>query len=95
MKKITQFNNFCRVYQLPLKRSCEFCHNGGIPVLFRMVDWFNPVPFSVDFKNKESQEIWNENLERLVSFIKEKNYIKPNNKYIIITDFDESFIIET
>lgn len=41
---VTGFNNFCRVFELPIKFSNEYCFGGGIPTNFNMVDWFNPVP---------------------------------------------------
>jgi len=43
-KKVTGFNNFCRVFELPEKFSSEYCFGGGITTTFKMVDWFNPLP---------------------------------------------------
>jgi len=41
---VTGFNNFCRVFELPAEFSNGYCFGGGIPTLFKMVDWFNPIP---------------------------------------------------
>lgn len=41
--KVTGFNNFMRVFEVPEKFSTEYCFGGGIPTNFQMVDWFHPV----------------------------------------------------
>jgi len=49
---VTQLNNFCRVFELPQTFSEAYCFSGGIPTVFIMVDWFNPIPASDVSDNK-------------------------------------------
>jgi len=41
--KVTGFNNFCRVFEVPIPLPKDYCFGGGIPTMFKMVDWFYPV----------------------------------------------------
>lgn len=84
--KVNQFNNFCRVFELPSDYPNQFCFNGGHPVAFKMVDWFQPIP---DIKTQKPFSFY---IPLLKNFLKDKLYIKPNTKYLLLTDFDESFI---
>ena len=92
MEKITEGTNFCRVFELPNMYPQGFCFQGGKPVSFEMVDWFNPIPDD-DICHKKVKP-WEEYVDGIKSFLKKKRYLKPNRKYLLITDFDESFIFE-
>lgn len=100
------WNNFCRVFELPERFSSNFCFGGGIPTNFSMVDWFNPIP---DVGQPTvSKEVWRERVgeipvkkithEELFSFLvpwlRQKAYIKPHRKYLIICDFGACFMFE-
>ena len=88
--KITETNNFCRVFELPTEYPEGFCFGGGRYVDFKMVDWFQPIP---------RENVWEDNIKDwaeyvllLKDFLKDKRYVKPDRKYLLITDFGESFI---
>lgn len=55
--KVDSWNNFCRVFKLPKKYPDDFC-NPAIPVVFQMVDWFNPVTNDKLFNPGISKEEW-------------------------------------
>ena len=82
--------NFCRVFEIPDNYPNEYCFGGGIPVEFKMVDWFNPIPVE-DFWNNKIKK-WKDYEPMIQEFLLKKNYIKSNDKYLVITAFDESFI---
>ena len=86
--KVTKDNNFCRVFELPESYPRGFLFGGGKQVNFLMVDWFNPVP--QEYIEKE----WSEVIPMLKEFLKGKQYVRHGRKYLLITDFDESFIVE-
>jgi hypothetical protein len=92
MEKITSETNFCRVFELPNMYPKGFCFQGGKPVSFELVDWFNPIPAEDIHGN--TVKTWGEYVDRLKNSLKTKNYLKPNRKYLLITDFDESFVFE-
>lgn len=108
MKKfrVDGWNNFCRVFEMPDKYPEGFCINGGKPVEFVMVDWFNPIS-EIDETPAAPKEVWikfglsfkvyeitSEELEdRLKNFILGKRYVKPNKDYLVITKFGASIII--
>lgn len=79
-------NNFCRVFELPDQYSSEFCFGGGIPHVFTMVDWFNPVP--IQTKEITYEELYN----FLVPFLKIKIWYNINKKYLILCDFGASIV---
>ena len=56
--KVDSWNNFCRVFMLPEEYPEDFCFNGGHPVNFQMVDWFNPVAHDDLFLPAISKEEW-------------------------------------
>lgn len=90
--EITEINNFCRIFELPIEYPSDFCFGGGHLVQFQMVDWFNPVP-PTDFPNfGGTLKKWDEYVPMLKEFLGDKNYVKSNRKYILITDFGESFL---
>ena len=90
--KITESNNFCRVFELPEEYPEGFCFGGSHAVSFQMVDWFQPI-FREDVE-VDNIKLWPEYVAVLRGFLKDKTYIKPNRKYLLITDFGESFIFE-
>lgn len=90
--KITQENNFGRVFELPNNYPQGYLFGGGKPVQFQMVDWFNACPTGMDGMpdNSITFEEWSELIQEE---IKLKNYYHSSKKYIMITDFGWSVII--
>jgi len=86
--KPTQDNNFCRVYELPDRYPEGYCFNGGLPVVMKMVDWFNPWPPSTIGGGSWEDDV----VPMLKEFLRDKNYVKPGKKYLLVTDFDKSFV---
>lgn len=101
--KVDGWNNFCRVFELPEHFSCEYCFGGGIPTVFQMIDWFNPVP---DLGQPAvSKEIWKEKVGEievkeinhdelqgfLIPWLRMKKYIKVDRAYLVICDFGACF----
>lgn len=76
--------NFCRVFELPTTYPEGFLFGGGKPVTMNMVDWFQPWP------RDGKDATWAEVKERLVAFVKQKDYVKPGRRYVILTEFGES-----
>ncbi|HUU89141.1 MAG TPA: hypothetical protein VMX17_15510 [Candidatus Glassbacteria bacterium] len=95
--------NFCRVFELPDNypsgyrfgdgnHPSGYCFGGGVSTNFKMVGLFNPIP-SEDFYEKKVKR-WEDYIPMIREFLLKKKYVKPNRKYIVITDFDESFIFK-
>lgn len=84
----TTETNFCRVFELPESFPEQFCWGGGIPVTFKMVDWFNPVPDSMQDKDWETEV-----KPSLVKFILPKAYVQLGRCYLVLTDFGNAFIV--
>lgn len=106
MMRVTQDNNFCRVFMLPARFPSDFCFGGGHPVEFRMVDWFNPVPPDPSFGGEQFAflkwvngvcELDADSAEKMReatrSFIALKRYIKPGCEYLVITDYGDAFLL--
>ena len=89
---ISESNNFCRVFELPITYPNDFCFGGGHAVTFTMVDWFQPIPMEDIWENKV--EPWSNYVPALKQFLLIKNYIKPDRTYLLITDFGESFLFD-
>jgi hypothetical protein len=89
---IEENSNFCRVFEIPNTYPSGYCFGGGIPVEFQMVDWFNPIPLE-DFEGEKVRR-WSDYVPMIKEFLLRKNYVKSNRKYLVITDFDESFIFD-
>jgi len=83
--KITDENNFCRVFEIPSSFPSEYCFSGVHIVQFKLVDWFSPI---------RDCETWEESKEALRAFVAGKQYIKSGATYVLITDFGESMIIK-
>ena len=96
IKNIPESQNFCRVFELPVKYPTDFCFGGGHLVEFKMVDWFNPIPnFELMPEYKDKMKTWDDVKKFLLDdFLLEKNYVKQNALYLLITDFGESFIFQ-
>lgn len=104
--KVDGWNNFCRVFELPVRYPEDFCFIGGHPVNFQLVDWFYPVPniqmagVSKEVWKKEVGEIKVEKIEleelekTLIPFLQQKNYIKPKRKYLVLYSFGGSSVFE-
>lgn len=105
---VNPWNNFCRVFELPKEYPTGFCFNGGYPGEMLMVDWFNPVGEVP--QAAVTKEVWQEKVgdpaeqdlevdidelgEKLLPFMKAKQYIQPGRTYLIIFDFGGSLIFE-
>jgi hypothetical protein len=89
---INEMSNFCRVFELPDKYPSGYCFGGGFPVEFKMVDWFNPIPSDDFYDNKIKK--WEDYVPMIKEFLLKKLYVKSGMKYLVITDFGESFVFE-
>ncbi|HZF69381.1 hypothetical protein [Sulfuricurvum sp.] len=101
--KVDSWNNFCRVFELPNEFSSEYCFGGGIPTNFQMVDWFCPIMGLGQYTvSKEKciemgyipEEVEVDHLDEanaLVEFLKQKNYVKEDKTYLVLTTFGMSF----
>jgi hypothetical protein len=99
------WNNFCRVFELPEQFSNQFCFGGGIPTNFQMVDWFSPIPDTN--RAAVSKEVWREkvgeiptkeisyeDLDSVVEFLHQKQYLKSGRTYLIIFNFGAAITFE-
>ena len=94
MKKFSVDKNFCRVFEIPIHFPEGFLFGGPKIIEFKMVDWFNPIPPTDGFFSYDSLKPWEYYEEMLQNFIRNKLYAKKGHKYLIITDFDRSTIVE-
>jgi hypothetical protein len=104
--KVDGWNNFCRVFELPEKFSSEYCFGGGIPTMFIMVDWFNPVSnigqpavskevWKKEVGEIEIKEVTEESLSKILfPFLQEKEYTKKGRQYLIICDFGLTLLFD-
>jgi len=86
--KVNNFNNFCRVFELPDEYPHGFCFGNGSPITFKMVDWFNPVD-----GNKEIS--YAELYETLVPWLRKKTYVQKNKEYLVMCDFGASITFKS
>lgn len=71
----------CHVYRLPQKLTEGYCFNGGHPIAFQNVDWF-------DAPIADGQSV-------LAEFIKRKAYYHPRARYLVLADHPSlTFVIE-
>jgi hypothetical protein len=87
MFEVSEEENFCRVFELPSRYPDDYCFNGPIACTMLLVDWFNPVPSNIPY------ETWEDCKQSIIKFIQTKEYVKLNKKYLVITDFNTSFIL--
>lgn len=79
--------NFCRIFELPVKFPTGFCFGGPLPTTFGMVDWFYPVQDEDQEKDWESEVV-----PLLREFLSKKQYVRPGRQYLLLTDFGKSFV---
>ena len=84
---IPEEQNFCRIFEIPTVYPPGFCFEGGKTVMFAMVDWFNPM--------SDLDKEWSDCVNSITAFVKSKKYIRPGRKYLLLTDFGESLVIES
>ena len=101
--KVYRRNNFCRVFELPADFSGEIISGSGVPTIFQMVDWFEPVPnlaraavvWREDVGEIETVEVDHESHSELMGkFLRIKNYVKPSRKYLVLTSFNMVFLFD-
>ncbi|MGE0157108.1 MAG: hypothetical protein AB7T17_08785 [Geobacter sp.] len=85
-----QEQNFCRIFELPQQYPEGFLFNGGKPVTMLMIDWFNPWPHLLE--PYKCPQTWDEVKALLLPWLLEKAYVQRGRKYLMITDFGESWI---
>ena len=94
--KITQQNNFMRIFRIPNQFPCDYCFGGGHAVNFEIVDWFNPIPqeglWSGKTKTLSEKEL-EEYRGAIREFIKIKNYYDPEVKFLALSDYGDVFLI--
>ena len=97
--KVDGWNNFCRVFELPEDYPEDYCFGGGHPVVFQMIDWFNPIPGIG--QSAVTKEVWREKVgkietkeishdelrESLLPWLLEKQYVKQGRNYLVLCDF--------
>lgn len=89
---VTQDNNFCRVFELPLTFPESFCFGGGFPVSFQLIDWFNPIPLGDMIFG--TTKPWEEYVPLLTDFLLKKDYVIPGRQYLLITDFGKALVVQ-
>lgn len=91
-------DNFCRVFELPLQLSEDFCFGRSIAHEFHMVDWFYPVDTLFDEVKTSGELRAYVNLTRLEDklrdHIENKSYYDPQKSYLVLTDFEFAFVIK-
>lgn len=74
------------VFKLPKYISREFCHGGGIPTTFTLVDWFDdsviPIPHDDMREIIRGKNYYNSECNYLVFHVSGKSYLvdKPTNE---------------
>jgi hypothetical protein len=93
-RKVSQATNFCRVFELPAPEEFpeDYCFGGGIPVMIKMVDWFHPVDRGC--VTSFGPRTWEEAKKMLPNYIRGKTYFNPARRYLILTDFNETLLID-
>ncbi len=78
---------FYHVYELPDRGDLAkgFAFNGGNPISFLNVDWFNGIPAFIG--GPETEEMLRENLRT-------KKYIKPGKRYLVLGSPGFTFVME-
>jgi len=87
--KITEENNFCRVFQLPSVYPEVFCFGGPVPVMIHMIDWFRPVDLRLP---AAKERLTMEDLQfLLIPWLRRKSWVKSGITYLLLFDFGTSF----
>ena len=90
--KVNDLLNMCWVFEIPLEYPEGYCHGGGLPTNFQMIDWFYPLQFDgIKTVTIEGEEYENQ-INATIEFIKKKQYIKKNRQYIVITAYGDSIV---
>lgn len=89
---IIQENNFCRVFEIPEDFPEGFLFEGPALVIFKMVDWFYPIP--MDDIHSDNVKPWAEYVPMLREFLSNKVYLREGFSYLLLTDFNESFVFK-
>lgn len=86
-------SNICRVFEVPATYPQGFCFGGGLPVAFKMVDWFNPVPpdFLLDLCGVNKPNAIDELEKMLREFLSMKQYLRDGYTYIALCEFGLCF----
>lgn len=85
-------DNFCRVFRLPASYPSDFCFNGGHPVPFLMVDWFNPIN-PINVASVVRKTISHSTLvEILVPYLRAKPYFNERFQYLVLCDFGAALV---
>ena len=92
LAKIDSNLNFCRVFEIPNEYPEGYCFGGGTPVIFNMVDWFNPIPSPMMLPDDVKVSTWQECEAALKEALSHKAYLRPGFRYVLITDFNEAFV---
>jgi len=82
-------DNFLRVFELPLYLPTDYCMQGGINTSFTLVDWFQPFPVLATGESHVVEH--DEAVAQIADFIRQKKYVKPGKKYLVLTDFGCAF----
>jgi len=89
MKYKVDGNNFCRVFELPIKFTEYLCFGGSHATTFKMVDWFNPVS---DIPTAGCKKVDHDELvAELLPWLQQKKYLKPDQTYLVLCDFGMCF----
>jgi len=89
--QINGWNNFCRVFQLPDSYPDDYCFNGSISKIFKMVDWFNPIGMDTTGRVYRTQQ---QLFDTVGKFVLKKSYIQKGCKYLILCDFGAALVVE-
>lgn len=94
MVSVNPINNYLRVFKLPRKFSEQLSSkNGSSATQFDFIDGFQPLDdwdYAMDGAYLVDE---NEFQQRISKKIKNSEYYDPNRKYLILTDFEISFVI--
>lgn len=84
--------NFCRVFEVPEEFPRGFA--AGQSVVFRQMDWFDPLPDErMRHEHPDLQLLtWEHCRAALTEYLREKDYVRPGGRYLVITEFDEAFV---
>ena len=97
--KVDGWNNFCRVFELPMAYPEGYCFGSGKQVMMLMVDWFNPVAsvdqaavskevFEKEVGSVETTEVDGDELAaELIPWLQKKDYVQAGSSYLVICSF--------